>query len=68
MVFGLPKIDGKDWHRWGAQSFLAGQEANGIWHYRKQPGPVGTALAPMFLKRANLARGREKPVPISERS
>jgi hypothetical protein len=60
VIFKLPRIGDKDWYPWGAELIVANQARDGSLVYHNRP--VGTALALLFLKRANLAKGLEKLV------
>jgi hypothetical protein len=55
VIYKLPKIGDKDWYPWGAEMLVSNQAPDGSWNYHNQA--VGTALAMLFLKRINLARG-----------
>jgi hypothetical protein len=58
VLYGLRQIEGKDWYRWGADRLLDRQEAKGGWQqgvYHGSTELVDTALALLFLRRANLA-------------
>jgi hypothetical protein len=59
VLYQLPKVDGKDWYRWGLQILLAHQYGDGKWLMNKGHGSsdiVDTCFALLFLQRANLAK------------
>jgi hypothetical protein len=59
MLYNLPRIEGKDWFRWGANRLVDAQAKKGNWETGGYPGsgPVlDTCLALLFLQRANVAR------------
>jgi hypothetical protein len=64
VLYNLRQIDGKDWYRWGAESLVEVQKADGSWREGGYPGSmpayemasVDTCFALLFLKRANLVQ------------
>jgi hypothetical protein len=59
MLYGLPKINDKDWYHWGAEELLQAQMKDGAWMAGGYPGTslqTDTCFALLFLKRANLAK------------
>jgi hypothetical protein len=59
VLFGLPKIGGKDWYAWGRKTLLATQNKDGSWTGGKYWGSnniLDTCFALLFLKQANLAK------------
>ncbi len=59
MLYGLAKINDKDWYHWGAELLLDAQQKNGSWMVGMYPGSMSTTdtcFALLFLKRANLAK------------
>jgi hypothetical protein len=55
VIYGLKRIGGKDWYKWGAEVLLKNQNKDGSW--RDQHGAVpDTCFALLFLTQANLAR------------
>ncbi len=55
VIYGLDKINGKDWYGWGKEIILDNQERDGSWRERF-PGVPDTCFALLFLKRANIAK------------
>lgn len=58
MLYGLNKIDGKDWYGWGAQILIKHQNADGSWKgggYHGSNETIDTCFALLFLRRSNLA-------------
>jgi hypothetical protein len=55
VLYDIPTLMGKDWHRWGAQILLVNQQADGSWKGSYPEGGCDTAFAVLFLKRANVA-------------
>ncbi len=55
MVYGLDKIEGKDWYKWGAEIIIKNQQQDGSWKERF-PGVPDTCFALLFLKRANVVQ------------
>ncbi len=59
MLYNLPKVNGKDWYRWGAQELVELQKDQGNWDTAGYPGSgavIDTSLALLFLQRANVAK------------
>ena len=59
MLYGLPKINDKDWYHWGAELLLDRQGQNGAWTVSNYPGATpltDTSFGLLFLKRANFAK------------
>jgi hypothetical protein len=59
LLYDLPRIEGKDWYGWGAQSLLKHQAADGSWPSAPFTGSdshCNTCFALLFLQRINLAR------------
>ncbi len=59
MLYGLPKINDKDWYHWGAEALLETQMKDGNWAnggYHQAMPNTDTCFALLFLKRANLAK------------
>ena len=64
VLYNMHYIGGKDWYRWGAEALVANQNPQtGHWEKGEYPGsesphsgPLNTAFALLFLKRANLCR------------
>jgi hypothetical protein len=57
VLYNLTDINGKDWYRWGAETLVANQKADGNWEGSNYPGStpkIDTCLALLFLKRTNL--------------
>ncbi len=68
VLYDITTLDKKDWYRWGAEILIADQQQNGSW---KDGGVAGgdvpivdTALAILFLKRANLTPDLSKRLII----
>jgi hypothetical protein len=59
MLYGLPKINDKDWYHWGVEVLLDSQRKDGAWsaggYFGSNP-MTDTCFALLFLKRANLAK------------
>jgi hypothetical protein len=55
MIYGMARIEGKDWYEWGYPIVLEHQKPDGSWKDKHQP-QVDTCFALLFLKRANLAQ------------
>ncbi len=76
VVYRVEKIGGHDWYQWGVKKLLAAQSETGYWPDDFSPD-ANTAMALLFLKRANVARdlaeileapirkgpGNKKPAP-----
>jgi hypothetical protein len=59
VIYGLRKLDDKDWYGWGAEKIIASQTAKGGWEnggYSHSVPTADTCFALLFLKRANLAK------------
>jgi hypothetical protein len=59
MLYGLSKINDKDWYHWGAEVLVEAQQKEGNWAGGNYPGAMPMAdscFALLFLKRANLAK------------
>jgi len=57
VIYEVAKLDKKDWHLWGAEILLCHQKADGSWEdggYHGEKPILNTALALLFLRRANL--------------
>jgi hypothetical protein len=68
VLYGVPKIGGKDWYRWGAQVLVANQQGEGNWTgglYHGNNPVLDTCFALLFLKRANLTLDLTEQLPIS---
>jgi hypothetical protein len=55
VIYGKPRIGGKDWFDWGYPLVLKAQRDDGSWHDWSGPLP-DTCFALLFLKRANIAK------------
>jgi VWFA-related protein len=70
VALGLRSLDGFDWYARGAQVLLDRQESDGGWPHDRWGRLPSTALALLFLRKANLAfeidRVLRLPVPKSE--
>ena len=55
VIYGKPRIGGKDWYDWGYPLVLKAQRADGSWQDWSGPLP-DTCFALLFLKRANIAK------------
>src|SRR5262249_36748723 len=59
MLYGLSKINDKDWYHWGADVLVEAQQKEGHWATGGYPGAdqlTDTCFALLFLKRATLAK------------
>ncbi len=57
VIYDVTKLDKKDWYLWGAEILLCHQKIDGSWDaggYHGENPVLNTALALLFLKRANL--------------
>lgn len=57
VLYDVNTLDGKDWYKWGAEILCTHQQADGSWldgGYHGEHPALNTALAVLFLKRANL--------------
>ncbi|MCE9567777.1 MAG: hypothetical protein K8U57_37740 [Planctomycetes bacterium] len=57
VIYDVTKLDKKDWHLWGAEILLCHQKIDGSWEdggYHGEKPVLNTALALLFLRRANL--------------
>lgn len=57
VLYDVTQLDNKDWYKWGAEILCTHQKANGSWEdggYPAEHPTINTALAVLFLKRANL--------------
>jgi hypothetical protein len=54
MIYGLKTIGKKDWYKWGAETLVGNQAADGSWT-ATYGGVVDTSFALLFLRRSNLA-------------
>lgn len=58
VLYDVRQLDKKDWYKWGAEILVGHQAADGSWSeeggYPGQHPILNTALALLFLKRANL--------------
>lgn len=57
VLYDLRKLNKKDWYLWGAEILLGNQLPDGSWDEGGYPGQhavLNTALAVLFLRRANL--------------
>lgn len=57
VLYDIHTLDKKDWYRWGAEILVANQLPDGSWKEAMVHGDhpaIDTALAILFLKRANL--------------
>jgi hypothetical protein len=57
VLYDVATLDKKDWYQWGAEILVCHQQADGSWAdggYHGQHPVLNTALAVMFLTRANL--------------
>jgi predicted Zn finger-like uncharacterized protein len=73
VIFGLPRIGGKDWYGWGAEKLVANEKIQGDkghWENSAYPGglnPVAnTCLALLFLKQANLAKDLTSKLVVAD--
>jgi hypothetical protein len=55
VIYGMKKINGKDWYHWGAQLIVGNQATDGSWKGEFHEGNCDTCFALLFLKRANVA-------------
>src|SRR5262249_23024359 len=55
IIYGLDKINNKDWYAWGAQLLVHNQQGDGNWNGEFHQAGVDTCFALLFLKRANIA-------------
>jgi hypothetical protein len=63
VLYGLEKIRGKDWYRWGVELILNCQAPDGHWiehGYHGSSHHTDTCFALLFLRRANLASDLSK--------
>jgi hypothetical protein len=68
VLYGLKKLDGKDWYHWGTEMLLANQQGDGHWEKSGYPGSsptLDTCLALLFLKRINLSRDLAAKLPFN---
>ena len=59
VMYQLPTLGGADWHVWGTDILLGRQTSRGSWYeggYFGSSEPIDTAMAMLFLSRANLNR------------
>jgi hypothetical protein len=56
VAYGLERIEGKDWYKYGADLLLANQEADGSWQGAHGTYGADTCFALLFLSRADLAK------------
>jgi hypothetical protein len=59
MLYGVAKINDKDWYHWGAEELIPAQTKDGSWTnggYHQAMPTTDTCFALLFLKRANLAK------------
>ncbi|QDU22181.1 prenyltransferase/squalene oxidase repeat-containing protein [Urbifossiella limnaea] len=57
VLYDVAQLDNKDWYKWGAEILCTHQKPNGSWEdggYPADHPAINTALAVLFLKRANL--------------
>ncbi len=57
VLYDVNTLDGKDWYKWGAEILCTHQQTDGSWlegGYHGEHPALNTALAVLFLKRANL--------------
>lgn len=57
VLYDIATLDKKDWYRWGAEILIGNQLQDGSWAeggYHGEKPVLNTALAILFLKRANL--------------
>lgn len=67
VLYDIATLDKKDWYRWGAEILIGNQLADGSWADGGFPGEkpmLNTALAILFLKRANLTPDLSKRLII----
>jgi hypothetical protein len=56
VIYGLDRIDGRDWYKYGSKVLVKDQNADGSWQGKWGGGPVGTSFALLFLHRTNLVK------------
>ncbi|HEX4613813.1 MAG TPA: hypothetical protein VH092_36870, partial [Urbifossiella sp.] len=57
VLYDVNTLDNKDWYKWGAEILCTHQQADGSWlegGYHGEHPALNTALAVLFLRRANL--------------
>ncbi|MDB5307327.1 MAG: hypothetical protein JWO38_1529 [Gemmataceae bacterium] len=67
VLYDLKTLDDKDWYKWGAEILVCHQLTNGSWGEGGFPGEhpiLNTALAVLFLKRANLTPDLSKRLMV----
>jgi hypothetical protein len=67
VLYSLKTIGNKDWYRWGALALLSSQQADGGWFgngYHGSEARLDTAMALLFLKRANLTRDLSETIRL----
>jgi hypothetical protein len=67
VLYGLKTIGNKDWYRWGVQTLLPNQRADGSWFgngYGGSAPALDTAMALLFLKRANPTRDLSETIRL----
>jgi hypothetical protein len=67
VLYGLKTIGSKDWYRWGVETLLPGQQADGSWFgngYSGSDAKLDTAMVLLFLKRANLTRDLSETIRL----
>ena len=69
VLYDLQKLDNKDWYLWGAEILVCHQLADGSWGddggFPGQSPRVNTALALLFLRRANLTPDLSKKLLVN---
>ena len=55
VIYGMERIENKDWYRWGRKWLLDTQSPDGSWSDRYGP-EIDTAFAVLFLTRDNPAQ------------
>jgi hypothetical protein len=67
VLYDLKTIGNKDWYRWGVQTLLPNQLADGSWFgngYSGSDAKLDTAMVLLFLKRANLTRDLSETIRL----
>jgi hypothetical protein len=67
VVYDIPVIAGRKWHDWGGEYLLATQKGDGHWDSgggHSIDAQVGTALALLFLRQANIAQDLTREIAL----
>jgi hypothetical protein len=67
VLYSLKTIGNKDWYRWGVEALLPSQQGDGSWSgggYHGSAPTLDTAMALLFLKRANLTRDLSESIRL----